>query len=581
MLSDYCYTGLNIAFDRKHLMNLMIQPGTKPLAFSYVRLSSRTQRNGDGHRRQTDLAAAYCEEEGLVLDHALEDIGVSGFSGANRLRGVLSRFLDLVRSGRIPRGSCLIVESLDRLSRDKVLIAQRLFTDVLEAGIDIVTLADKRKYTWEEVNTDAAQLIISLSIMLRAHDESRMKLVRQREKWTQKRANGRAGGQKLTARCPTWLTLNEDGTDFHIDEGRKRIINRMFQEAEQGIGCDAIARRLNADKIAPFSHGRTWHGGTVRKYLTSSAVRGHYQPHRMEVVMSDGERTTKRVPDGPIIEGYYPWIIDEDQWNRTWAAMDSRRMAGAPNLAGRKGSKIANLFGQLATCSHCNQPINIRDRGQKRRNRAFMLCAGARTGTCTNTNQYVVNKWEPAILEFVSELDLRDVDPIEIQTLDSTVAGMKARCHDLSKKLDAYLDMVAEQNSARARQRAADTERELDTLQAELNVEEEKLRRMRAASPPEHRQEQMKLLMAKMTSADAKELYATRAALQQSLRDLVHSIRFGGREATVILKGTRIGYIFKDAALLRRREFDNPVLEAEIAPDYEEYVAEVRSRASA
>ena len=59
------------------------------------------------------------------------------------------------------------------------------------------------------------------------------------------------------------------------------------------------------------------------------------------------------------------------------------------------------------------------------------------------------------------------------------------------------------------------------------------------------------------------------------------TIRFGGREATVILKGTRIGYIFKDAVLLRRREFDKPALEAEIAPDYDEYVAEVRSRASA
>ncbi|MGY6251621.1 hypothetical protein ACXIUS_29535 [Bosea thiooxidans] len=82
-------------------------------------------------------------------------------------------------------------------------------------------------------------------------------------------------------------------------------------------------------------------------------------------------------------------------------------------------------------------------------------------------------------------------------------------------------------------------------------------------------------------NADAKELYATRAALQQSLRDLVHSIRFGGRESTVILKGSRIGYIFKDAVLLRRREFDKPMLEAEIAPDYNEYVAEVRSRASA
>jgi DNA invertase Pin-like site-specific DNA recombinase len=85
-------------------------------AYSYLRLSSDAQRKGDGERRQLEETQAYCVEKGLHLDATLRDIGVSGFSGANRERGALRRFLDMVRSGRVPRGSHLIVESLDRLS---------------------------------------------------------------------------------------------------------------------------------------------------------------------------------------------------------------------------------------------------------------------------------------------------------------------------------------------------------------------------------------------------------------------------------------------------------------------------------
>lgn len=536
-------------------MNFTIQPGTTPLAFSYVRLSSKKQKDGDGHRRQTDLAKAYCEEKGLTLDHSLEDIGVSGFSGANRIRGVLSRFLALAKAGRIPLGSHLIVESLDRLSRDKVMVALRSFTDILEAGITVHTIADRQVYNWESANDQQGQLFFSLAIMGRAHDESKTKLFRQRENWQEKRAKGRAGGPKLTARGPSWLKLNAARTEFDEIPENVAVIKRIFKESEMGIGCDAIARRLNADGIAPLSFGRTWHGGTVRAYLTSIAVRGHYQPNRMEVIMVDGERTTKRVPDGEVITSYYPMVIDDEQWNRTWVAMDSRRMAGAPNLAGRKGTKIGNLFGSLAHCGRCLQPMNIRDRGKKRRHRTFFMCSGARTGTCPNTWQYVVETWEPAILEFITELDLREIDPVEVYSLESAVAEKKARREALRKRMDALMEMVAEQGSPRARELAGEAERQLDTLQIELITDEEQLRRMRASAPPEDRQAQIRHLKNKMASADAKELYAIRANLQQSLRDVFDYVRFSvGGEVVISLRGGRVGYLFKDGKVFRRIE---------------------------
>lgn len=541
-------------------MNLTIQPGSGPLAFSYVRLSSKRQKDGDGHRRQTEATAVYCQEKGLVLDHSLEDIGISAYSGANRERGTLSRFLALVRRGQIPGGSHLVVESLDRLSREQVLTAFRTFLDILDAGITIHTTADNHVYEKEAVNRSPFELIISIAVMSRAHEESRMKIVRQQATWDSNRKKARETGARLTKRWPTWLRMKADGSDLEGIPHRVEIIKRIFKESEQGIGCDAIARRLNADrdrdpeKFATFGGGRDWYGGTVRAYLTSIAVRGHYQPCRMEATIEDGVRTTKRVADGDVITDYYPWIIDEDQWNRTWAAMDARRLAGPANLAGRKGSKIANLFGSLATCSCCGSPMNIRDRGQKRRNRAFFMCAGARAGICEHASQYVVETWEPAMLRFITELDLRDVDPIEVQSLENSVAAKKAKRDALIKRADNLLEMVAEKGSARARELAGEAERELEAHSFELAREEEALRRVRAASPPEDRQEYARQLMSKMANAQGQELYAIRASLQQSLREIIDWIRFGAGEVAVAIKGGRIGYVFKDGKLFRRVE---------------------------
>src|SRR4051794_5242523 len=91
------------------------------VAFSYVRFSSRKQSQGDSERRQTELAEAYCRRHGWTLsDKTFEDLGVSAFHGKNALVGNLGEFLRAVQSGTVPPGSVLVVESLDRISRQGI-----------------------------------------------------------------------------------------------------------------------------------------------------------------------------------------------------------------------------------------------------------------------------------------------------------------------------------------------------------------------------------------------------------------------------------------------------------------------------
>jgi DNA invertase Pin-like site-specific DNA recombinase len=108
----------------------------RPKAYSYLRMSTELQLKGDSRRRQIEASRAYAEAHGLDLteDAELEDIGISAFKGANVREGALGRFLDAVKSGRIKPGSFLLVESLDRLSREQVLTAQSLFLSIIQAG---------------------------------------------------------------------------------------------------------------------------------------------------------------------------------------------------------------------------------------------------------------------------------------------------------------------------------------------------------------------------------------------------------------------------------------------------------------
>jgi hypothetical protein len=95
-------------------------------AYVYSRFSSTEQRKGDSLRRQTERAAAWCEGKGIALDEtiAYSDLGVSGFRGKNRSEGALSLFLRACEQGRVKRGSFLILENLDRLSREHPLAAR-------------------------------------------------------------------------------------------------------------------------------------------------------------------------------------------------------------------------------------------------------------------------------------------------------------------------------------------------------------------------------------------------------------------------------------------------------------------------
>lgn len=169
-------------------MSPMTTP-SKPLAYSYVRMSTDVQIRGDSLRRQAELSKRYAlaHDLHLVEDFKLEDIGISAFRGKNSAEGALARFLEAVDQGIVPPNSYLLVESFDRLSRQKPTEALKLFLDLGNKGIHLVTLADDQLYKAGSV--DFYQLMYSLMIMSRANEESQIKSQRLGSVWQHKRGS--------------------------------------------------------------------------------------------------------------------------------------------------------------------------------------------------------------------------------------------------------------------------------------------------------------------------------------------------------------------------------------------------------
>lgn len=86
--------------------------------YPYVRFSTKRKAKDDSLARQVDRCRRQAAEHDLDLNETtFEDLGVSAFDRSKITRGALAAFMDAVEAGALERGSYLLVESLDQLSR--------------------------------------------------------------------------------------------------------------------------------------------------------------------------------------------------------------------------------------------------------------------------------------------------------------------------------------------------------------------------------------------------------------------------------------------------------------------------------
>lgn len=370
----------------------------KPKAYSYLRMSTDLQLKGDSRRRQLEASQAYAEQHGLDLasNAQLEDIGISAYKGANAKDGALGGFLAAVKSGAVVKGSYLIVESLDRLSREEILPAHTLFLSIVQAGINLVTLTDQRVY--QAKNTNLVDMITSLVIMERAHEESKTKGLRVGAAWKNKRTKA-ALGQPMTARCPAWLKLSSDRKSYELIPERVEIVRQIFADSTAGIGMYSVATRLNKAGVPAFIGKNGWHRSYIAKTLANRAVLGEFQPH----VKVDG----KRIAEGEPISDYFPAVVSEEIFFQAQHGRAQRKAGGRGS--GRKGPGYTNLFTGIAHCAYCDATIAFENKGSGTRGGSYLVCSSAQRGRGCDATRWRYQDFETSFLAFVEELDLESI----------------------------------------------------------------------------------------------------------------------------------------------------------------------------
>ena len=416
-----------------------------PRAYSYIRFSTPEQSKGDSYRRQLEKSRAYAEAHSLVLDDSLafHDEGVSAFRGKNVQTGALGEFIAAVDSGRVPPGSYLLVESLDRLSRDKALAALEQFSSILRRGVVIVTLMDGKTFTAESLADHPNDLIMSLLVMTRAHEESATKSKRLRSTWTQKRRLAAEGGRPLTGVCPAWLKLKKAESKFEIVEDRAKTVRRIYKMSLDGLGKSVIAKRLNSEGLPNFGRGKGWYSSYVYKLLTNPAVYGEFQPHK--VIDVEGKR--RRKPDGDPIEGYYPPIISKADFLKVQTMLRKRATPSGP-----RGKRLSNLFTGLAYCGSCGATMHMKNKGKPPRGGKYLVCSNSERGIggCKyHSWRYTVT--EASLIISIREINWPELLPVVAKSINASLSHLEGQLLTVEdeqaqaiRKREAIIDFLVE-----------------------------------------------------------------------------------------------------------------------------------------
>jgi DNA invertase Pin-like site-specific DNA recombinase len=480
------------------------QPAS-PTAYSYVRFSSKKQEEGDSIRRQLELTSAWAKRNKVHLDTSLQpDRGISAFRGKNRDLGALGAFLRLVEKDVVPPGSFLVVESLDRVTREEIQPALLLVLSLLQKGVKVVQL--KPVETVYDKNSDTTPIILMLVELSRGHSESKVKSFRVSEAWGKRRDAARAGKGVFTRKLPLWVE-DRGGGLVAIPE-RAEVVRKIFEWSAAGTGLHAIMTRLTAEGVPAFGSSGRWSVAYVDKILADRRAVGEFQP-----------RLRGGKPDGPPIVGYFPTVVTEEQWHRARVAARGRhRPYTGPEKGRSSGGRIGarvNLFQGLVKSARDGFSFTVVSKSPKNPN-ALLRSAGYRLGA-GRAESFPLEVFEKAVLS-----RLREIDPHEVlngDTRDESL-DLAGRLKDVEvqlAKIEAELVNLGGDVPAAVRA--------MDVLEGQRKELAKKLAeaRQKAAHPLSESWGEAKSLLAALEAApDERE---ARLRLREAIRRIVEEVR--------------------------------------------------------
>ncbi|WP_324734070.1 recombinase family protein [Pseudomonas paeninsulae] len=326
-----------------------------PTAFSYIRFSSAQQQHGASLARQEDMVGKW-----LVAHPAyqrstqrFEDLGISGYS-RKHLDNAFGRLLAAIESGVIKPGDCVLIEAIDRAGRLAPSIMLNLLTDIVNAGVSLISLDDGVIYDSDPAKSN--NLFLLVAKVQQAHQYSDSLSRRVKDAYARKREKAAMGGG-AKRRTPLWLS--SEGT---LVEDVAPYIVQIFQDYADGIGERRILTRIRGQHQLLDNLNPT----TIKKWLKNPTAIGRWND----------------------IENVYPAVVSKELWYRV-----QKRLTDGSKI---KSASTKYLLSGLVKCGRCGKNFGVVN---TKKSPAAMLCMGRhRLGDagCSNSRSIPMH-----VLDFV------------------------------------------------------------------------------------------------------------------------------------------------------------------------------------
>lgn len=420
-------------------------------AYLYSRVSNTIQsEDGHGIERQIEAARKFLEaypEYEVDDSTVISDHGISAYSGANITDSAgLGGFLTAVREGTIARGSLLVIEAPDRLTRLGIRRGQRLFDELAEHGIDVGLVRFGVIVKHDTDNDFTSSLIVSIGLYL-GHLESKQKSERICATMAKRRKEMRTGNIKSTPHCPKWLTPRADGSGFDLNSFAD-VVQLMFQYRLSGLGSHKIADRLQAEGYVDHN-GKAITFQRVTHCLRRKQVMGQYQPQT--ITKENGKR--KNIPEGEPIMDFYPRIVSDKDFYEVQKLLDTTK--------GGRREEFTNFLRDIVMChtEGCSEKFVYTTTKDKGITYDYLKCnssttklmpsCGAKSVPFRKVKEFILpalQKLDYVTLFSGSSIESGEVSNIrkEIETLKETIASNREALNYVTGSARVAVESVIE-----------------------------------------------------------------------------------------------------------------------------------------
>ncbi|WJM91614.1 recombinase family protein [Pseudomonas brenneri] len=399
-------------------------------AYAYVRYSRAIQATGDSENRQLTALELFETSTGTKIVEVVYDKGKSAFRGDNARSGNFKEMLDRMQSGAIRRGDFLVVESIDRITRQRVLDGVELLQGILKKGINIYTTVDKKTYSYNDPSRDFENLLMISLIAKRSNEESETKSGRLLSAWKARKARAENGEViiKKGKSIPYGLRVEDGKLVIHKEEQEE--IKTLF-ELLLKFGINTAIAKINETSL------KKWNNGTLSKIIKHKTVIGCMATHRIEYT-ADGK--SKKILTG-FIENYYPNLIEPSLFYKAVDVLKSRKQK---NWSGRRTEQDFNIFKHCIFCEKCGGKMYYDHRGSRYKGKIypFFKCDNARVQKhiCTADNirfEYVLG----SLLESIKIINRVATE------ITRDFKGISTQARYLNPKINSLLKPDTENNN--------------------------------------------------------------------------------------------------------------------------------------